>query len=241
MSSKWGWVAIVLFAGSFLTDAALAQGQGRRPGGMLGRGNMIGLLSNEAVQKEIGIGDAEKEKLTKIGQEYGDDLREEIQAAGGGGGFQDASAEERQKMITKFQDINQKLMAKHVPAIKEVLKPEQFTRLQQITWQVTGSTAVSDPDFVKALDLTVEQQQKIKDLNQEYQQKQFGLFGGGGQDNVQQAFAKMRELTQERDAKAKEVLSKEQQAKLEQVRGKPFDLSQLQQGGGGRPGRKSDN
>jgi Spy/CpxP family protein refolding chaperone len=235
MSSKWGWVTFVVFTGLFLADGAMAQ-QGRRGGGMLGRGNMIGLLGNEAVQKELGIGESEKEKLTSIGQAYGEDIREQFSGAGD---FQNATPEERQKMMAKFQETNQKLMAKYVPQIKEALKPEQFTRVQQISWQAGGSAAFSDPELAKTLDISKEQQEKIAALNQEYAQKQGALFTGGG--GGQEAFAKLRELSQERDQKATEILTKEQKEKFEQLKGKPFDLAQLGGPGGGRPGgRKGD-
>ena len=43
--------------------------------------------------------------------------------------------------------------------------------------------------------------------------------------------AKMQELTKERDSKATEVLSKEQQEKYEKMKGKPFDVAPLMQFG----------
>jgi DNA topoisomerase IA len=46
--------------------------------------------------------------------------------------------------------------------------------------------------------------------------------------------AKREELVKEREAKAAEVLSKEQQEKYTKLKGKPFDVSQLQ--GPGRRG-----
>lgn len=225
MSSKLGFATLVALVGLFLAgDFSYGQqGQGRGQGFMRNRMGIIGLATNEAVQKELGISDQEKEKLEKASQAYFDEFREQVQSAGGGN-FQDASQEERRKMMAKLQELGQKLTAKHLPAIKEALKPDQFTRLQQISWQVAGSAAFNDPDLIKALDVSKEQQEKINAVNQEYQQKQAGLFGGGGGGNFQEAFAKMRELGQERDKKAAEILSKEQQEKFVALKGKAFDL-----------------
>lgn len=229
MSSKLGFATLVAMVGLFLASDISYGQQGRGQGFMRGRTGIMGLVTNEAVQKELGIGDQEKEKLAAASQKFADEFREQVQSASGGANFQDASPEERQKMLAKFQELNQTLTAKHLPAIKEALKPEQFTRLQQISWQVGGSAAFADPELAKALDISKEQQEKIAALNREYGQKQFGLFGGGG--NPQDAIAKMRELQQERDKKATEVLSKEQQEKYATLKGKPFDLPPPQFGG----------
>ena len=224
MSSKLGFATLVAMVGLFLASDFSYGQQGRGQGFMRGRTGIMVLVTNEAVQKELGIGDQEKEKIAAASQAFFDEVREQAQSASGGVNFQDATAEERQKMMAKFQELNQKLTAKHLPAIKEALKPEQFTRLQQISWQVGGSMAFGDPELIKALDVSKEQQEKIVALNQEYQQKQFGLFGGGAGGNFQEAFAKSQELGKERDKKAVEILSKEQQEKYATLKGKPFDL-----------------
>ncbi len=237
MTSKWGWATLfVAVAGlTMFADLASAQQQGQGRGrGMFGRGGIVSLAGNEAVQKELGIEADAKEKLASIGQAYGDEVREQMQTAGAAG-LQNATDEERQKIMAKMQEITQKLSAKYAPKLKESLKPDQFTRLQQISWQASGAMAFSDPELAKALDLSKEQQEKINAVSQEFQQKLRSLFTGGG--GGQEAFAKMREINQERDKKAEEILSKEQQDKLKELKGKPFDLAQLQPGGpGGRPG-----
>jgi hypothetical protein len=116
--------------------------------------------------------------------------------------------------------------------------------------QAAGSQALTRPDIVKSLDLTKDQQEKITDINQEFGKKQNelrpgGRRGGAGAGGPPPDFegirAKMQELTKERDSKATEVLSKEQQEKYEKLKGKPFDVAQLMQfgpgmGRGGRGG-----
>jgi Spy/CpxP family protein refolding chaperone len=219
MFSKCGSVTLCMLVGLLIAESVSAQPPGRGFG-MRGRGGIISMAGNEAVQKELGLSDKEKEELAAIVQAYGDDIREQFAADS----FQNASDEERQKAFAKLQEANQKLMEKYVPAIKDILKPEQFTRLQQISWQASGSLALIDPEVVKALELSKEQQEKIASISQEYRQKQAGLFRGEG--NREESFLKLRSLSQERDQKVEEVLSKEQKDKFTELKGKPFDLGQ---------------
>jgi hypothetical protein len=144
---------------------------------------------------------------------------------------------------------------KFLPQLKEALSAPQAERLQQINWQVAGSQALAGPELGKALELSNEQQEKIRGINQDFQKKQqelSGGFGGGGGragggaggggggppdfEAMRERMQKVQELAKERDAKAIEVLSSEQQEKYTKLKGKPFDVAQLQMGPGGRGG-----
>jgi hypothetical protein len=50
--------------------------------------------------------------------------------------------------------------------------------------------------------------------------------------------AKTNELREEQTAKTTEVLTKDQQAKFAEIKGKPFDVKQLNQRAGGRRRRQ---
>ena len=152
-------------------------------------------------------------------------------------------------MMDKMNEVRKGIQAKYQPKLKEALTAEQLQRAQQIAWQAAGSAALADEELTKQLAVTKEQQDKIAAINKEFGDKQRELFaagfggGGGGAGGAGgDVRAKMTELNKERDAKTNEVLSKEQQEKFTTLKGKPFDLSQLQQGGpggggpGGRPG-----
>jgi vacuolar-type H+-ATPase subunit E/Vma4 len=230
MSNKWGFFASVagFLALCAVVESTLAQERGRG-GMMLGRSSLVMLANAEPVQNELSLESEAKEKIRAMADQFSNEAREQFQSASGGN-LQNASPEERQQMMAKMQEVTQKLNAKYTPKLKEILKPEQYQRLQQISWQAGGAAAFNDPELVQALNVTKEQQERIAAVNQDYQQKMRGLFGGG---NAQDAFAKMRELNQERDQKAVEVLTKEQQEKFKELKGKPFDLAQLRQG---RPG-----
>ena len=244
---SWGFVGCLLVVA--LANSAMAQegqkgGRGRGfGGGLLGSNSLISLAGIEAVQKELGIGDAEKAKVEAIGQEANTARREEVSAAGIDiGNFQNLSDDERQKLIAKMREVSAKINAKFEPKLKEALTADQFKRLQEISVQFAGPAAINDPRVAKELAVTDEQTKKIADIQADYRQKMQGLFGqGAGED----ARAKIRELREEEIKKVSEVLTKEQQDKLAALKGKPFDVAQLRQGpggpGGGRPGAKGKN
>jgi hypothetical protein len=232
-------------------------GPGMGPPGM---GGPIMLVQNPAVQKEIGLEGEAVDKVQKIAGEYRDEMMAESERAGitfgGPQQFEGLSPEERE---TKMREMNEKRQAmmtklneKFMPQLKEALTAPQFERVQQIALQAGGSQALTRPDVVKSLEITKEQQQKISAINQEFMKKQNelrpggrgGRGGGGGggsggpPPDFQGMMAKMQELTKERDSKAIEILSKDQQEKFEKMKGKPFDVAQLMQGPGmGRGGR----
>jgi Spy/CpxP family protein refolding chaperone len=232
-----------LIAGLVLTTSLSAQqGRGRGGFGFGGQGGLARLATNEAVQKEIGATDEQKEKLKTLGEELAKDAQEEASAAGiggGAGGFQNLTPEERAKLFEKMATVAKKLNDKYTPKVKETLKPEQFERLQQISYQAAGAGVYSNADVVKALDLTKEQQEKIATITKDFQEKQRALFGGGAPaDGAREAAAKLRD---EQNAELAKVLTAEQSEKLTKLKGKAFDTSVLgggRGGPGGRPGGK---
>jgi hypothetical protein len=227
-----------VMAGLVLTTSLSAQGRGR--GGFVGgRGGLgpIMLAANEAVQKEIGITDEQKTKLTALREEFFKDQQESSGSAPAGG-FQDLSQEERTKLFEQMAATAKKLNDKYLPKLKETLKPEQFERVLQIAYQAAGTNAFRNEDVVKALELTKEQQDKIATLNKDFQAKMQGLFTGGGAGGPE-AFTKLRD---EQSAELAKVLTKEQTEKWSAMQGKAFDLTALRGGrggpggAGGRPG-----
>lgn len=99
------------------------------------------------------------------------------------------------------------------------------------------------------MDISKEQQEKLAATNTEYEAKRNELFraafaGGGGGAGGGDAREKGRELSEANDKKLAEILSKDQAAKLETLKGAKFDVAQLRggfggpggPGGGGRPG-----
>ena len=79
---------------------------------------------------------------------------------------------------------------------------------------------LSDPDLVKALDVTKEQQDKMAAVGKEYDEKQRELFprrtegGNAGGSDFAAAREKMTALNKERETKVTDVLTAEQKAAL---------------------------
>jgi hypothetical protein len=218
-------------------EAQPGGGRGGRGGGMFGRGGIFMIAGNEAVQKELGLSTEDTEKLKKVTEEFNSALGERPN-------FRDLSQEERGKAMEKMAESSKAATEKLLPKLKETLKPDQFTRLQQINWQAMGTGAYADPELVKALPISSDQQEKIKTLNSEYDAKQREMFtaafggGGGGGGDMREKF---QELTKERESKVNTVLTKEQLDKFASLKGKEFDVAQLRPqgrgpGGGGGAG-----
>jgi len=242
------WIVIgVLMVFCFMSSVALAQG--RRGGGGRGGfgggfgfggggfgGGKLGLLRMEEVQKEIEIDEDQKAELDK--------LNEEIRGDGGQNrNFQDLSDEERQKLFQEFQERTQKAEAK----LGDILLPHQMDRLEQLSIQQRGTAALSDEKVAEKLELTDEQKEKLKTVQEEvgntmrdearkiFQENQDG--GGGGD-----AFAKLAELRKEAETKILDVLTDGQKKTFEEMKGEPFEFPRPQfgrggRGGGGRGGR----
>lgn len=233
-----------------LVGAAHAQapgGQGGRgrggPGGGRGGGtSLISLASNEAVQKDLGVNDVIKDAIKEINDAYTEEGRKQREAGGNAfANFQEMSEEERAKAMEKFAAQRTALIAKFTPELKDALTAEQFKRLKEVHVQAMRDQAYTDADVVKALALKKEQTDKIAEINKDFVTKSREAFqpgggGGGERPDFNALRTKAEEMGKARDAKLSDVLTKDQQAKLKELKGKEFDIAQLQQRGFGGPG-----
>jgi hypothetical protein len=237
-------IAALALAISTVQDA---QAQGKRGGGGMGmrgaRGvNPLMLVGNPAVQKDLGLSE---ENATKV-KEITDDVRQEMQEqiAGSGIDFQglrDLQGEEREKRMaeiqTKMAEVNKTINDKFLPKINEILDKNQQKRLHEIAIQAAGSAALEDAGVVKDLGLSKDQTDKIKSIVKDFAGKTRAIPRDADRS---ERMAKMAELREEETAKVTEVLTKDQQAKFTDMKGKPFDTKSLQ-GGGGRRRRRDNN
>jgi Spy/CpxP family protein refolding chaperone len=229
------------FAIAFTTVAALmvaanlqAQGQGRGPGGGRGMGGgMMGgqgggtlmLLQNAEVQKEIDLVADQKEKLTAIAKELQD-----ARPANRG----NMTDEERTKMREGMQKIQKKAEA--------VLLPHQLERVKQIQLQqqlaMMPGMALASEEVAKTLELTDDQKAKVKTLNDDAMKAMRDMFTPGQRPDR----TKMQEARTETEKKLMDILTTDQKAKLEKLKGPKFDTSTLRGGpGGGNRGNRGGN
>ncbi len=236
---------VVALALGLSATSVFAQGQGGRGGrggfggmGFGGGSDVLSLAGNEAVVKELALSDDVTAKLKKVT----DDYRAEVRKSFGEGGFnRDASETERAERMKKIQEATKAARDTHLPKVKEVLTPEQFARVEQISYQARGVAAFADPEVVKALDLTKEQQDKIATANKAAGDKLRELGFAQGQENRD----KRTEINKARDTEVAGVLTADQTAKWTALKGKEFDLAKLRPqggpGGGGRRGNRPAN
>lgn len=210
-------LAAACLAATFLAADASAQPPGGRGRwmGMGGGMSHAALLRQDAVQADLGIPADLKAKITS-------ELPERGPGGGGGGNLTD---EQRQK----WMEERRARIAEEDKKIAGLLSPEQLARLKQIRVQALGAGILMDETLAKELSITDDQISKLQSAMRDMRQ------GGGGGGNPGEMRAKMT-------AKAMEILSTDQKAKLEALKGPSFDVSKLQMrapGGGGRPGAGS--
>jgi len=183
----------------------LAQGVARAQGFFGGfRGNPLMLLGQESVQKELKLNDEQVKKLDELRQKS----REKFQEIFGG------DEAERPKKMQELNEENRK-------AITALLSPEQSKRLKEITYQQRGGSALADPEVAKALNLSEEQQQKVKTINEETNAAMRELFTPG-QAPDEDARNKMNDLRKSSGEKLLALLSADQKTKWTELQGESF-------------------
>jgi hypothetical protein len=188
---------------------------------------LVSLAANDAVQKDLGVSGDAVARLNTLSDQYRTASQKEFTALGiDYSAISDLPALERaaemKKVSEKTTEVNRKLTADFLPKLAEALSPAQIHRLKQIQLQASGIDVWTEPEFAKELQLSDEQQAKLTELRNEYSRRQQLLDG-----DFQQRFARIRELNTERDAKGIELLTADQKAKLTELKGQSFDVSQL--------------
>ncbi len=219
-------VGLLALVAILVATPLMAQRQGRGRGGFGGGVSKLALVQAEPVQKELEIVADQKEQLAKIAEESRG-------GRGQRGGFDpNASDEERAKAREEAQARAREIDKK----VDAVLVGPQKTRLNEIYIQALGTAALSNEEIAKELGIDKATQEKIADARQEAMRAAFQGGGGGGFDR--EAFAKART---EADEKALSMLSADQKAKFEKMKGKKVDFDLTTIGRGGRGQRRGGN
>ncbi len=199
-------LGLVALAGT----SANAQGFGGRGGGGMGG---PALLANKSVQKELKLTDEQVEKATAVATEIREKMQEKMQDI--------PQEERREKMPAIMAELNKEAQK----SLKEILKPEQATRFEQINLQVAGLQAFARPEVASKLKVTDEQKEKIKALQDESQASMREIFQGAGDDR-EGAMKKITELRKETFEKAVALMSDDQKKAWKEMTGEPFTLVQ---------------
>ena len=109
-------------------------------------------------------------------------------------------------------------------AINSVLDEKQQKRLHQIVLQQQGIGALQQEDVQKALKLSDEQKEKIKDIQGDLQKEMQGLFQPGEKPDFQAMQKKMEGLRKEAMTNATKVLNDDQKKTFKDLTGEPLEL-----------------
>ncbi|MCE9605983.1 MAG: hypothetical protein K8U03_13895 [Planctomycetia bacterium] len=241
--SLFGFACFGLLLAGALADVGLAQQPeaGRQRGGFGGgRGfggiNESALLGNEKVQKELELIDDQVKQITKLREDS------QAQARGQFEGIRDLPEAERrakfEEMQTKREAAQKELRGK----INEVLLPNQRDRLKELMIQAQGAGALSNAETADALKLSDDQKKQLATVREEAATKMREAMGAGrgeGQGPSEEARAKFQEMRKEMNDKLLAVLSTEQRAQFEKLKGEKADIDFTQlRGPGGRGGAR---
>jgi Spy/CpxP family protein refolding chaperone len=198
---------------ALLAGPALAQGG--RGGGMMGGGGGIGMLiGNESVQKELKLDDAQVSKAKDVAEkirEKSTAFREEVKDL------------EKDEQKTKRDAFTKEINESTLKAVGEFLKPEQVTRLKQISCQTRGMMAFADPDIAKKLNITDAQKDEIKTISDDAGAAIRELFPEIQNDRE----GTMKKITEQRKEALGKIVAKlndEQQKTWKEMIGAPFEL-----------------
>ncbi|HYW77953.1 MAG TPA: Spy/CpxP family protein refolding chaperone [Thermoguttaceae bacterium] len=214
--------SLLVLSLTILLGAALvstAEAQSRRGGGGM-RGSLIGLLSNEAVQKELTLDEEQIGKVKAIGEKLRAEMGEQF------GKLRDI--EDRDARRAKMTELSDEIDSKVRQQAGEVIGREKMRRLYQIRLQVRGALYGLSSRFVAGrLKLTDEQKAKVAEL-EAATQKQIGESFTGGRDmSAEQRgelFQKMRKIRTDADEKAIGLLNADQKEAFEQFKGEKFEF-----------------
>ncbi|MBN1347377.1 MAG: Spy/CpxP family protein refolding chaperone [Phycisphaerae bacterium] len=230
---------IVVITLSLSASFLAAEGQQRRGGrrgmgGMggpgPGRATLLGLLSMPQVQKDLKLTDDQTPKVKKIIDDLRAEMRQEFSTVRG--------MDDRAKQRAKMTELSDQFDAKASAQLKDVLTKEQTARLDQIRVQSRPTIdALADKDVAAALKLTDDQKAKLDQINKDMRAEQTKLFAG--MQNVPreqraESFQKYRKLREDADKNSLDVLTAEQKAAFEKMKGEKIDLQMPRGGRGGR-------
>jgi len=214
------WAVGFLSAALFSSVAAQAQGPGR--GGM-GGGGMAGpgLIAVPAVQKELKLSDEQAEKARTFATEYREKAQEAMSQ------YADLTGEER---MTKQQSVNRSMSASGMKEVEAMLKPEQTKRFKQIVFQVRGIDNLNDPEIAKALKVTSDQADKVKNLmeNERGERREAQQEANGDRQVMME---KMQAIRKETTTKAMALMTADQKAMFKEMGGEPFEMPAMGRGG----------
>lgn len=206
--------------------------------GPFGFDTTILVPNNPALQEELKVTDAQKEKFKGV---------IELRAAHAkrmAAAIKDAAGDEdkrKEAMTARLKDV-EKLNTEIRKTVENVLTADQKKRLKQIALQMTGVRAIVNEAVAAELKLSDDQKAKVKGIMDEYSKGVQEGVGKNGfpkgdidKEKVAENRKKRVQLTQAADAGIEGVLTADQKKQWKEMLGEPFDRTKLRQGSGTPP------
>ncbi len=173
------------------------------------------IVYRDPVQSELKLTGAQKQKLLDKQTEYVHET-EMVE-----GTLKDKQPEEREQAM---QSHRQQSAQKFWPILKEILKPDQFTRFQQLELQHEGPGGVFRPEIQQSLKITDEQRRQFISVVQDLQQTIKPMIeraqSGGNPEEIRPRVIKIIEA---HEATIETLMSASQRKQWLAMRGKPFN------------------
>ena len=217
-------IAVVLVA----ADSVQAQGRGGFGGGRGGWGamgqqfQMMGLLRNEDVAKDLELTDEQLQKFDDLQQDMRSSMRDMFRD------LRELNEEERVEKIQEYMDD-------YKSEVNRILLPHQSKRLSQINLQRTMSSTrgrgngalalLQNKELVEKLGITEEQ---IEDMQKK------------SEEVAEEVRKKIERIQKEAQEEVLGVLSKSQRKELEEMMGETFKFSERRDRGRGDRGDRGD-
>jgi hypothetical protein len=171
------------------------------------------LLLSPRVRDELDLTREQTERIRRVGREvaekHRDDIRKALEAV----------------IRATSEDMKKEL--------DEILKPQQSKRLEQLAIQFSGPRALVDREFREKLNLTDDQEKKLREIAEDFRESAGELPRGDDPEEREEAREKAQSLWRETVKKVAGVLTSEQKAKWKELAGEPFDFDL-------HPGRPED-
>lgn len=240
------FLAVALFvAGAVLVVEAQ---QPRRGGGFGFRSDPTTLVvSNKALQEELRLTDAQKEKFKAVADKQAEQMKKAFAAFKDADGDQDKLKDIRAENQKEQEKINEEIKK----TVDDTLTADQKKRLQQIGRQAQGVRAFTNEEVAADLKLSDDQKTKIKGIVDEYNKdvREIGGFGGKGgfkkgdfdKEKLAENQKKREKLARAAVADIEDVLTADQRKQWKEMTGAPFDTTKLFQFGGFGGGFRGKN
>jgi len=193
-------------------------GQGRggmRMFGMGGGTSTAMLLQREDVQEDLALTSEQKSSLKDIQQNQTDKMR---------ASFEEMRASGTRPDPTTMRETMTKMMKEVDAEVNKVLKPEQQTRLKEISIQLDGNKAVMKPEIQKDLAITDAQKAKLKTLQEGSQAASQSVMEKARNREIQ--WTEVQDIMKKNDKilndEIGKVLTPAQKTKLTEMGGKKF-------------------